>query len=65
MLSRRKQTNKKYKKETKDVWHGSLMTSEARHATQYFNYSIEKSMHKFNAIAVFKNRTIFQKPLFL
>ena len=33
----RKQTNKKnVKKRQKDVWHGSLMKSEARHATGVF-----------------------------
>ena len=34
MLSRRKQTNKKIKTGQKDVWHGSSMKCEARHATQ-------------------------------
>ena len=36
VLSRRKQTNKtKIKKGQKDVWHGSSMKREARHATQF------------------------------
>ena len=35
VLNRRKQTNKKIKKGQKDVWHGSSMKCEARHATQF------------------------------
>ena len=35
VLSRRKQTNKKIKKRQKDVWHGSSMKCEVRHATAF------------------------------
>ena len=55
MLSHRKQTNKKIKTGQKDVWHGSLMMCEARHATQ--------STTNLLIITLANKKIFFQKSL--